>query len=314
MLWRIHENRKKQGLGGTKVAQNVYDEDEHVQDRGFRINNGLHLSFQSIVDGTLMRPMIDNAFVRFHKSIEQYPQEHENMDDVSLYQIDNLERMKPLMPKKGTVVGTTSLIPTPDTDEKLIFHDTQGESLYTNPPDPNVPVIDYGMDELSPWSFRRSNYNQMVIVNDYTNDMIGQIKEMQKAPWWGLKLSTPAFYKQEKYVKFLQQFAMRMDFEALKIRQAAELRPGDLAQRDAMKAEVLDFLASKKLEMLQTDLKDVYVTDHVAKARKFSTLSAQEDAEFYSYLRSLEEYNQQPAGPQRVSRFESGRYERGSLH
>lgn len=34
------------------------------------------------------------------------------MDDVKLYKTDNFERLKPLMPKKGSVVGTTTVIPT----------------------------------------------------------------------------------------------------------------------------------------------------------------------------------------------------------
>ena len=30
ILWRIHQNREKQGLGGTKNSRNLYDEDEHT--------------------------------------------------------------------------------------------------------------------------------------------------------------------------------------------------------------------------------------------------------------------------------------------
>jgi hypothetical protein len=30
---------------------------------------------------------------------------------------------------------------------KLYFYDVQGESVYTNPPDTNLPVIDHGLDE-----------------------------------------------------------------------------------------------------------------------------------------------------------------------
>jgi len=152
---------------------NLYEEGEHVQDRGFRIFNGLHLSMDAITTGARERPMHNNPFTRFHQSIEDYPQEMGNMDDHKLYSTDNFERMKPLMPKKGSTVGTTTLIPTVDTDEKLIFYDTQGESLYTNPPDPNVPVVDHGIDEMSPWSFRKSNYNQIVINNAWAKDPWG---------------------------------------------------------------------------------------------------------------------------------------------
>lgn len=145
--------------------------------------------------------MLNNPFTRFHQSIEDYPQEMDNMDDMKLYTTDNFERLKPLMPKEGSTVGTTTVIPTVDTDEKLIFYDAQGESLYTNPPNPNAPVIDHGLDEDHIWAFRKSNYNQKVIYNPYTRDIWSAIKE-RKAPWWGQKLATTAFFKQEKYSKF----------------------------------------------------------------------------------------------------------------
>ena len=184
-------------------------------------------------------------FTRFHQTLADYAHEHDNMDDEKLYKYDNFERLKPLMPKKGSTVGTTTIIPTQDTDEKLVFFDTQGESLYTNPPDPNVPVIDHGLDEEKPWAFRKTNYNQAVIYNAFTRDPWSALKE-RTAPWWGQKLAAPAFYRDAKYAKFLTQWATRVDFEALKMRHAAELVPGDLAQRDRMKAEVQEFLARDK--------------------------------------------------------------------
>ena len=81
--------------------------------------------------------------------------------------------MKQSMPKDGKTVGTTTLIPTMDTDEKLIFYDTQGESLYTNPPDPNIPFVDHGLDEEAIWNFRKTNYNQQVVSNPYVKDLWG---------------------------------------------------------------------------------------------------------------------------------------------
>ena len=101
-----------------------------------------------------------------------------------MFKTDNFERMKPLMPKDSSVVGTTSLIPIQDTDEKFIPADTQGENLYTNPPDPNIPLIDHGLDEESIWGFRKTNYNQQVIHNPYTRGDIWSAKD-HNAPWWG---------------------------------------------------------------------------------------------------------------------------------
>ena len=86
-----------------------------------------------------------------------------------------------------------------------------------------------------------------------------------------------------------------------------------MAQRDVMKAEVASFLENAKKQMLEEEMDEVYVTDHKPVTKKFSTLSEEEDQEYFNYIKSLEEYNSQSAAPQNLSRFESGRYERGSL-
>lgn len=111
-LWRIHQNREKKGLKGTNKSSGLNSDDDHTNDRGFAINNGVHLSMDSIISGVVEKPQLDNPFTRFHEQLAEYPQEHENMDDVKLYKTDNFERLKPLMPKKGSVVGTTTVIPT----------------------------------------------------------------------------------------------------------------------------------------------------------------------------------------------------------
>ncbi len=78
---------------------------------------------------------------------------------------DNWERLKPYDPKDGSYVGETTVIPMEDNDQKLYFYDVQGESVYTNPPDTNMPVIDHGLDELKVWAFNLTGYNQEVIKN-----------------------------------------------------------------------------------------------------------------------------------------------------
>jgi hypothetical protein len=64
-------------------------------------------------------------------------------------------------------VGTTPILPLDDNDGVLKFYDIQGESLYTNPPDPNVPVIDHGLEEDKVWAFRMTGYNQSAVFNQY---------------------------------------------------------------------------------------------------------------------------------------------------
>jgi len=80
-----------------------------------------------------------------------------------------------------------------------------------------------------------------------------------------------------------------------------------------MKSEIQAFLAHTKQQMLEREMHDVYVTDHKHIAKKFSTLSAEEDMEYYNYVRSLEGYNQAPAQSTRVSQFNSGRFEKGTM-
>ena len=199
----------------------------HNQDDGLKFNNGLHVSFDAIISGQVIKPMFSNPMVRFNQDIATYGHEHDNMDDARLYKTDNFERLKPRMPKKGSTVGTTTLLPIADTDEKLYFYDTQGESLYTNPPDPNVPVVDHGHDENHIWSFHKSVYNQNVIDNPYTRGIRSTLHE-HRAPWWGKKLATPAFYTDAKYQKFWEQYAIKIEFELLKLKHASELRNGDM--------------------------------------------------------------------------------------
>ena len=86
-----------------------------------------------------------------------------------------------------------------------------------------------------------------------------------------------------------------------------------MVQRDQHKREVEEFLADANRQLLEANLQDVYVTDHKPENKKFSTLSDQEDQEYYNYVRSLQEYNSKQPEGDRVSRFESGRYEKGSL-
>jgi hypothetical protein len=38
-------------------------------------------------------------------------------------------------------------------------------------------------------------------------------------------------------------------------------------------------------------MKDVFITDHKLKAKKYNTTNAKEDEQFYKYYKSLQEYN-----------------------
>ena len=86
-----------------------------------------------------------------------------------------------------------------------------------------------------------------------------------------------------------------------------------MAQRDAMKAEVSEFIANANKRMLAEEMKEVYVTDHKPVQKKYNTLSEEEDEQYYNYVKSLQEYNAKDAASANLSRFESGKYERGSM-
>lgn len=39
-------------------------------------------------------------------------------------------------------------------------------------------------------------------------------------PFWGQKLATPVFYRDDKYKKFLKQWTQRLELEVIKMRHA----------------------------------------------------------------------------------------------
>lgn len=188
------------------------------------------MRYDSIISGVKNQPFLDNQFTRFHESIEQYPQNHSEWDNHQLYQYDNFERMKPHTAKAKHVVGSSTVVPMDDNDETLKFYDIQGESLYTNPPDPNLITMDHGLDEDNIWAFRSTLYNQSGVYNSYTRNLFAATSA-NHVPWWGIKLSTPAFYKDEKMQKYLRQWSLRLGLEQIKIRHARTMRPNDKAQR-----------------------------------------------------------------------------------
>ena len=143
----------------------------------------------------------------------------DDIDDIGLIEYDNWERLKPFTAKKGTTVGGTQYIPLEDNDQKPVFYDLQGESIYTNPPDTNMPSIDHGLDEDYIWNFPLSAFNQHVIKNPYSNDKWGASRSSNMPPWFS-KLIAPSFFKEEKMKKLVWQYNKRLEFSMLQMRQA----------------------------------------------------------------------------------------------
>lgn len=184
--------------------------------------------------------------------------------------------MKPFDPKAGTTEGDTTVIPPEDNDQKLYFYDVQGESLYTNPPDSNIPVIDHGLDEKQIWAFNMTGYNQYAIKNQYSLNLWNSTKSTH-APFWGKKLFTPAFFKEEKLDTFYRQWDTRLGLEMIQMRHAIVNEPGNVEQQKRFKEEVEAYLAKAYEKEQLALMKDVYVTDHVPKTKKFNTINKKDD-------------------------------------
>jgi hypothetical protein len=113
-----------------------------------------------LITGAKMDFYMDVPHLRWHDSFADYSSHLSDHDDYAFDRVDNFERMKKFTPLKKHVVGSTGIIPRVDSEDKFTFFDIQGESLYSNPPNPESPLIDHGIDEDDIWAFPRSVFNQ----------------------------------------------------------------------------------------------------------------------------------------------------------
>jgi len=189
----------------------------------FTINSHSQIRLDTLTCGTVDKPFHDNVFQRMHPSIEDYSSFLDDMDDIILHKTDNWERMKPYEPDAKKMAGSTPAVPEIDNDDAFKFYDVNGESLYTNPPDPNFPTVDHGVGEEKIWAFRKTAYNQIVMPNIALTEGFSRMREYTSIPFWGSKLMTPHFFKQEKFDKLLRHWNIRENLEVLKVHQAIEL-------------------------------------------------------------------------------------------
>lgn len=201
-MWRVHKNRVDQGLGATYSSTGFHE--NMKQDKQLVLPN-MFASMQEIVTGVIMDTHYDNAFLRWHKSFEDYPNFLNEMDDYAMTKTDEFERLKKYKASKKHAVGVTPAIPREDSDEKFEFYDIQGESVYSNPPEPNTITIDHGIDEENIWAFGKTLYNQNVIKNNWVHP-VNKASLVSYAPFWGEKLTQPAWYKKEKMDKFYRHW------------------------------------------------------------------------------------------------------------
>jgi hypothetical protein len=124
-----------------------------------------------------------------------------------------------------------------------------------------------------------------VIKNDYLRN-IWKVNSRMHAPFWGEKLSIPSFYKEEKVKKFYRQWNIRIGLEKIKQRHAIMINSSDQDEKELrliMKDEIADYLSKAYDSEREEKLKDVYVTDHQPKDKKFHTINKKDDVQFYNY-------------------------------
>ena len=88
-------------------------------------------------------------------------------------------------------------------------------------------------------------------------------------PFWGIKLAAPAFFKEEKLKKYMDQWKVRVGLEAIKKRQAIEYVnqngiPNPKMER-AHKQEIESYIENALQNEKARRMKDVYITDHQPK-------------------------------------------------
>jgi quinol monooxygenase YgiN/DNA-binding transcriptional MerR regulator len=256
-----------------------------------------------------MNSFIDNQFHRWNSKIDENSAHHDDFDKHVMYENDTLERMKPFKMAKDKAVGETTVIPMDDNDG--IYHHTnhQGESAWTNPPDPNKPYIDHSLDEESVWAFRKTVYNQDVVMNMYASDP-WSMETREHQPWWGLKLAAPAFYTDERMKKFMKQWNQRLGLELLKIKQADE-QSNDPRVYQKHKEEIAAYVAQTEQKNVEDQWQNLYVTDHKKKAEKLLTHSDEEAEAFFKYKQALNAYKAE--APKPVVAKPKRKYEKGSL-
>jgi hypothetical protein len=142
------------------------------------------LTANNIIHGSIDDHHIDNAFLRWHKSFEDYSSFHNDIDDIPMHITDEFERFKNFKASPKKVEGVSTVIVREDNDEKFEFWDIQGESLYSHPPEPNTPTIDHGLDEEYIWAFPKTLYNQDRVLNMWT-DPSNKAYTYSFAPYWG---------------------------------------------------------------------------------------------------------------------------------
>ena len=83
----------------------------------------------------------------------------------------------------------------------------------------------------------------------------------------------PAFYRDDKYQKMLQHWRLRLGLEFIKMEHLL-LNTDNKDTRRKMKEQIEAYIAKAYDEDAEQELKDVYVTNHEPRTKKYFTTSA----------------------------------------
>ncbi len=124
--------------------------------------------------------------------------------------------MKHRGPVKDTAETEGTIVPTKDTDEELVWVDVQGETPYSDPPDPNMITIDHEMDEEHIWNFMHTGYNQSRVSNGFAKSAWDMARKTH-VPGWAVKQGLPSFVKDGRSEKIFRHWNHRLGLEKIKL-------------------------------------------------------------------------------------------------
>lgn len=181
--------------------------------------------------GEEFKKTLDAPFTRFSNEIADQPEFFDEDDREKVHNtVDNLERLKPFVPKEGTTSGEYYHAILDDNDEKFKWNGVEGDTQFTEPPDSNYgPAVDHRMDEERIWNFTQDIFaRDQIYKNEWITNPFRALKK-NWMPWWKDKLLAPDYKTLDKIDMFNFQWNIKREFEQLKNKQAWLWRQG---QRD----------------------------------------------------------------------------------
>jgi len=82
-MWKVHQSRLAQGLGKT-ADHPGHQNKKRGQSNMYHITVPLSVNF--LMTGEIDHQYLDNPFTRMHQSVQNYPHQLQDWDDVPLYQ------------------------------------------------------------------------------------------------------------------------------------------------------------------------------------------------------------------------------------